>query len=533
MDTTGRDHLAARPAARRRIAGALVAGIAACFLVFEATAPPGPGLDPDAMAYLGAAQWLVARGGYRIPSSSWTAADSTEPLAHFPPGLPTAIAAPIALGIPALQSARLIICLSALVGAALVYALVDAAAGATAAAVAVCVVFASPTTLEPYLSALSEPPFIACVLAVVASMTAFEVRRAKRASGAGGALLGMGIAGAVALMVRYAGAGIVGAAIVWPLVDRVLPWTRRVARAALVAAPSVIIGGIWVRRTARAAGASGIRQFTYYGGTASGLAAAAGTLRDALVPVERGGAWRGVLAGIAAVCLVRVVWLAVRRLWRAGASDDPREPVARALLASIAVTAEMYLGFVLLARTVADPGIPFDRRIMAPLVVLLDMAIVIAVAYVAGHRPAMKERPRRVRVGIGIGAIAGMAWLAASVVGSRALVEDAVTDGLDLAEARWRESPTLDWVRRDGGSYAIFTNWPPAVYFHAHRATHDLPERADALTLRRFRDRLVRAGGIVVAFDEPNPEMASPDSIAARVPLRQIARLPDGTIWAP
>jgi hypothetical protein len=37
----------------------------------------------------------------------------------------------------------------------------------------------------------------------------------------------------------------------------------------------------------------------------------------------------------------------------------------------------------------------------------------------------------------------------------------------------------------------------------------------------------------MVAFDAPNADAASPDSIASRLRLRQIARLADGAVWGP
>ena len=44
------------------------------------TDPVGPGLDPDAMSYMGAAESVAERGIYQIPAAKWTSADSTAPL---------------------------------------------------------------------------------------------------------------------------------------------------------------------------------------------------------------------------------------------------------------------------------------------------------------------------------------------------------------------------------------------------------------------------------------------------------------------
>ena len=80
------------------VMSATVLGMAAFALVLAVTDPPGPGLDPDAMAYMGAAESVAAHGDYRIPAGVWSGSDSTGALAHFPPGYSTLIALPVRLG---------------------------------------------------------------------------------------------------------------------------------------------------------------------------------------------------------------------------------------------------------------------------------------------------------------------------------------------------------------------------------------------------------------------------------------------------
>src|SRR6185312_13843028 len=88
-------------ATRWRVLLALLAGLAAFCLVWLITAPPGPGLDPDSMSYVSASESLVHHGVLRVPAFyDWASPDSTEPLAHFPPGLSTALAIPRILGAP-------------------------------------------------------------------------------------------------------------------------------------------------------------------------------------------------------------------------------------------------------------------------------------------------------------------------------------------------------------------------------------------------------------------------------------------------
>jgi hypothetical protein len=71
---------------------AIFFGIAAFWGVIELTEPPGPSLDPDALAYLGAGTSLAHGHGLRVPSSTWSSNDTTAPLVHFPPGFSATIA---------------------------------------------------------------------------------------------------------------------------------------------------------------------------------------------------------------------------------------------------------------------------------------------------------------------------------------------------------------------------------------------------------------------------------------------------------
>jgi len=95
-----------------RIAAASLMGALACGIVVAATASPGPGLDPDAMSYLGAAQSIVESGVYRVPTSSWAASDTSSHSRISRPDL-TAIALPVAAGVAPVQSARLLVALAA------------------------------------------------------------------------------------------------------------------------------------------------------------------------------------------------------------------------------------------------------------------------------------------------------------------------------------------------------------------------------------------------------------------------------------
>jgi 4-amino-4-deoxy-L-arabinose transferase-like glycosyltransferase len=383
------------------------------------------------------------------------------------------------------QSARAVIVVAAFVTAAVVSLLMETAwLGALAAAV----VFLTPAVVDIHLSVLSEPLFIALLVSALALM----VRAGK--DDAWWVRAALGVVAAAALMVRYVGGGVVAAAAIWVIARRA-PWRQRVRDLVIVCLPAVVMTGLWVAHTTHVAGATGIRRFALYHHLGATLRVGGSTVGDWLTPGVAGPLWlRWVLAIVVGVAAINVV----------------RRGTMRAAWLLI-----LALGLVVLvSRLIADPNIPFDERILAPVFVLAEIATVAMV----------RTAPFVARVILG-------AWLIASGVVSVIAVVGALEDGNDFASADWRFSPTVAWVRDSAAGRTIYSNWPVALYFHAGRDAHSLPPVLEPLTLRRFGDRLARTHGLLVAFDTPSPDAAPPDSIAARLRLQAVARLSDGTVW--
>jgi hypothetical protein len=487
---------------------ALATGLLAAGTVAIATAPPGPGLDPDSQQYLGAAISLVRIGAYRVPTSSWTVADTTEPLTHFPPGLPTVLAAPIALGAPPLIAARLVIALAAFATwAGLVLLTTSVASIRTGVLIAVAALL-TPAILNVHLSVLSEPVFFAVLVAVLGGLWA--ATRTVRIWPA----LWVGLAAAAGVMLRYAGASLVVAAVCWLFLagQQRIRARQRLARVALAVLPTGMVLAAWLLRSIRLEGVQGVRTFGTYGDLGATGREGLETLVSWAVPLGTGG-WRYSIAAllfIGAVMLTRSAW--------------PRFRSTASLLTLLGTVAVAYAGFILVSRIVADPNIPFDERILSPLLLLAEIALGLTIA------AWWPERSRDARLAVG-GVV--VLWFAVSAGVSISRIVVAREDGNDFAGSDWRDSPTVAWVRDSaGGAHrTLYTNWPAAVYFQAQRASHDLPETLDGITLHRFRDRLTHTHGAVVGFSAVSPDMALPDSIAALMGLRLVARFADGAVW--
>jgi hypothetical protein len=504
----------------------LLLGIVAFALALEITDPPGPGLDPDALAYMGAAESVAAHAEYRVPTSQWWSADSTGLLAHFPPAYSTALVIPVRFGMAPTQSARLVQAVAAFVTVATLVLLVSAATSPLAGIFLAVALFATTAMHEVHASVLSEPLFLACTALTLAAMTC-----------APGRPLRAGLPAALGIMTRYAGAALVGAVALWSLLphgeDDRPPLRTRIRRALVAVLPALVLQGAWVMRTRGLGGTQAIRRFALYGELGPTLRQGGTTLASWLVP-DPGAAsapipHRAALATAAGLVLLALVCMGARRAWadavppRAGA--ERRDELARRLLAATATLVVCYLGVIVASRLLADPNIPFDERILSPFLLL---AMVVAATTLALWWRDARFQLARVAV-----AAALLGWWAASASTTRGEVEYALEWGSDFAGHQWRRSELLDWARHDDAAHPLYTNWPAAVFFHLHRPSRTVPPLGDQRALAAFADTLRVRDGRVLVFDVAGGELVPKDSLARRRGMRVVAELQDGVVLAP
>ena len=296
---------------------AIALGLLAFAGVFAITSGAGPGLDPDSMSYMHAASTLVHGEGLRDIDRDWRSADSTMPLAHWPPGYPVAIASAERIGLGAVQGARIIGALAALVTIATIVWLVAGVAGIGAGVVAGLLVMVTPSVVQVHESVLSEPLFIALLALTLAAM----VRVADRP-------LVSGVLAAVASLVRYAGISLVGGVVLWQLA-RAGTIRQRITRALVAALPAIVLQGVWVLRTMHSAGPGSIREVSIYGQLAYTLHEGWQTTSAWLVP-GMGELW-GVFVAVGVAVLLAIAIRESRPL-RARLSAAGRGGAARSLL---------------------------------------------------------------------------------------------------------------------------------------------------------------------------------------------------------
>jgi len=485
-----------------------VLGLLASLLAFWLTEPPGPGLDPDSMSYLGAAVSVAEGRGLRIPTAGWSDPDSTSELKAFPPGYSLALAVPIRLGIAPQTAARGVQAAAAGVTVGTIASLALSLAGPWAAVLVTGLLLLTPALVEDHLSVLSEPLY----LMLQALFLLLLIRQAERP-------LRYGVVAALAAGVRYLGGSLVAAGVLWALCAGG-SWTARLRRAMLAALPALVLGIVWVLAVRGTPGPPPATSLVADLHLDSALA----ELREALVlwlgPGPEDAPWTLTLALVTGVLFIAVLIRHSSRIpwprWR-------NEPVAGLWLAAGLITLG-HFGVLLFSRVFVGHEIPFDSRLLSPVMLLFELLVAVAiVAQWDGFRVPQRAGAVLVLLAWSYGA---QGWL-------REEFGDAEQNGWDYNQLLWRNSPVVAWARGDSGRrYVLFSNHPVPLWFHAGRPSRNLPESLDPDTVAAFARTLAAQHGAVIALADTSwaPEVKL-DSLAAAVPLRVVARFGDGVVY--
>lgn len=487
--------------------------LVACLAVLEATEPPEPGLDPDAISYLSGAESIVRDHRVFVMTDDWKSADSVHSLQHFPPGFPAVIAIPRALGMPPVQAGRLVVALSALVAVLTLSWLMATVSGSMGALLLPAMLIVTPPVAFIYQSLLSEPLFLAFVSLTLVCLVRTPGRPALA-----------GLLATCAALTRYAGVGVPAAVVLWMFLDGATARRDRWRRAMLSALPP--LGGIgwWTLRNVHRSGPRSLLWF--HGGEDLGDAVREGatTIGHWLAP-SLDGMWAGAVSAGTVVLLLVLASRTARRLapdrWR----DMATWGGELRLIAAAVLMAAAYAGVVALSRLLVYSSIPFDDRMLAPLAFLLEIAIAAALASWWRDARWSARAPA---------AFVVLAWTAASAWSTVDAASSALEEGLDYAHDRWRTSELVEWVRANGNDRPLFTNYPAALYFHAGRMTRLLPQDAAPDSVRSFTDTLTRRRGLIISFDyDSSAWVVSPKPLLAALPIRRLIRVRDGEVWEP
>jgi len=471
-----------------------LAGLAAAVLVAGLTRRPGPGLSPDGMSYLGAAKTLAAGRAPRVPFAEWSSPDSTARLRDYPPLFPAATALGIRLGASPEQAARAVEVVAATASVGGGTWIVASAAGPVAGVLAGAAILIAPPFVEDHYVLLSEPLFLAVLVALVAAF----LRPVKPL--AAGLIAGAGV------MVRYAGLCLPAAAGLWYFA-RAGSVRARLRDGLLASAPGALLFLGWSRW------AGGAREYGWYGGFGRTLREGWTTLQAFVVPAVPASPARAaatVALGLAAGALL------VRRARRAA-------PAVRTLLAACALAGATYVGIVVFSRLFADGAVPFDNRLCSPLFLLATIGLAAAAA------DAWRGWPAALRAGA---AGLALAWLLGSgwvVLGEARELAD---DGWGYASADWIASPLRAWLRTSGPRYALYSDNAPSLYSMVPRPSRMVPEDTAAATTDSLAAVLASRPSALIAFaDAYTPELPRAAWFARHYGWRVVLTCDEGTVW--
>lgn len=466
----------------------------------------GPGLDPDSMAYVGAAKSLAHGDGLRVPMGKWEGRDSTVALTVWPPAFPVAMSIAQKLGAQPMTSARIVIALSAAATAALVFAVLGGVTGLSSAGAAVALIVATPSFVSVHLNVLSEPLFLAAMMLTLYGMVS---RRP-----------GVAATGAVAaVMTRYAGVSAGAAAAIWFLFFSNDQLRDRIRRAAIASAPAAMAFIFWIAHNARVAVVQSPIRIAYHPGITETAREGIRTLMASVAPGAAGS-----IAIAATMVFITALGLAFARLKRGSSTNGSGTDKLNGVAGACAVLLITYLWVIGASRMFVGGSIRFDARILSPAIMLAELSVVLLIS-----TSSLFER-RYFKPAI---AVLAAIWLAASLRVNGALVSDSIEDGNDFAASDWRDSPMMEWIARNAGRKTIYTNWPAAIYFNAHRHPFDIPTTLNPDSVRLFGKAMEESGGIFAAFNTRNFDYPANDSIAAAAGLVQIREFEDGILWAP
>lgn len=498
---------------------AILIGIGAFSGVIDLTQPPGPGLDPDALAYLGAGTSLAHGHGFRIPSASWESNDTTAPLVHFPPAFPAAIAVGIKAGASPVGAARFVEAASAAVTSVAMLLAANVAGGILATILVLGILASTPALIAVHAGILSEPLF----LALLAVFT-WQMSRERRGVDTTRTLI-LGALASAATLTRYAGVSLVVALVAeaWWTVDGkwIDTWRVRAKRAMVAAELPAVVLAVWVFTRPHSEGSEKIREVGIYtSGFGATLLGGMDTFAHWIAP----GVNSDTARTMAAIAVFVAVWALVLRTIRAARRGLVPASELRSYRAT-AIILLSYLAVVFASRLLADPGIPLDNRILAPLFVLVSLRVAVAMA---SFLRATLVSHRGIAL-FTIGVTASWMWGAEEV--SAGMISDYRADGSDLAAHEWTASPLVEWAAHAPAGTPLYSNWPAAIWFHTARATHEIPSDLDAETVNAFRAKIEREHGALLSFKVHAEDYAPPDSLAALAGLVAVERWPDGTIW--
>ena len=302
---------------------------------------------------------------------------------------------------------------------------------------------------------------------------------------------------------------------------------RTVRAVILAAAPGVIFNAWWLWRARHYGVTTPVATVAWMGNLSAAGDEVVHTLSAQLVPLLTAfPAW--VRVDIALVLLLGVAALIFASIRSARRDAAPVVPAVttqliatRTILASLTI-AGSYAAMLVYARLFVGSSIPLDDRLLAPLVLTIGIAALLAL------HTRLRTASTRTR---SFAFAACFCWLAAAVSQSYLDVASLLEDRDDYGSDYWTGTEAADWLRTSGRLFALYSNDPVATYFITGRPSRMVPTRFGSATAPDFLMRLRTTNGVLIEYPQPLEDMVDARELARQVGMCIVVRSEVGIVW--
>lgn len=470
----------------------LIILIAGVWALIYAT-PFGPGLINDSVVYIGGAENILAGNGYSRTSGG----GEIKPITVNVPLYSYTLAAVGKTGMDLIKAGWVVslacLALNGLLSALLTLRLTSSRGWSLTAA---ALVVSSDSILRAHSFALSEPLFITLMLVSLLIMSYAVERKTWFYPAAAGLMVSL------AYMTRYIGLSLLATGVVTFFLFSPT-WKERTAKIGWFLLFGLLGAVAWFTRNLIISGTAANRSLLYHPLTVDKLQEGTQTLLQFLFPDRLNlhslspTFWDGF-----AIAIIFGKIALVYLFWR-GFKISPKITVSNHIQTVFMITLQsiFYLVVLFLSLTLLDASTALENRILVPVFVGVILVFIYLIDYLWTRRHAWAPWAAAI--------IALIAVLANLYDGRRAVI-DLHADGQGYASAYYRNSQTIDALKRMPAS-TIWTNRVPAVNLLADRPAYALLAPIDPLTrqkrsnydssLQGIRNSVMQGDSILVVFE--------------------------------
>lgn len=497
--------------------------------------PWGAGIFFDSTIYIEAARNLLSGCGLSIPSGSGLNITSTNeeltPLTHFPPLFPALLAMIGILGIDPRDGARLLNALAFGANIFMVGLALDRCPRVSVwtSLFGSFLVLISADMLQIHSMAMTEPTFISFGLLGLILLDMYLENSRRRF------LCGSAVAIALALLSRYAGVALVITAILGVMMSS-HPFYRKIRDVLTFVVISCLPALLWMIRNSHVAGNLTNRELVFHPIKLDHIRTAWYTFQSWLLPVNSLGPFENIYFWLVAlVCGALIICLLRREspLYGIKITKPHLEPIPRLLL----VFGLLYALFLIVSISFVDALTPLNSRILSP----AYCPGIIVVLFISD------KLLRHVRTSwcLSFACLAfSAAFVTFSLVKELGWVVETRRSGHGYTSRSWRDSETIQAVKKFSHRTRIYTNAPDAIYILADRLAYMVPAKVNPFTrvsndqylcqLSEIRDKAKNQCVSLVWFDTlptSRSHLPSENELMERLPLSLIGRKADGSIY--